>query len=324
MKNKVLKISILTMILVILMQVDSFAALETVTLNTKTDKDEYIIGDKVTVTVDWEKDAQAAGFTLKYDKDKLSFDSTTLGDNFYNADTAGEILFNWASFDGSNMKNVSFVLTAKVEGSTEISVQEAKGFADETMTPATDYEYKNKTITISKEEVKPVTLSSVAITKAPTKDTYSVGEKFDKAGMEITATYSDGSKKVVTDYTYSPADTLKITDTKVVISYTENGVTKTAEQKITVSEVKNNNSNTSTNTNTNTTQKPADTNTTKQPTNIDANNNNKPTTTTNKKDNTTASGKMPQTGAENVVLVIALVAVVGTIGFIKYKKLSDI
>ena len=52
----------------------------------------------------------------------------------------------------------------------------------------------------------------------------------------------------------------------------------------------------------------------------------KPTTgTTNKVDNTVAGGKMPQTGAETTtILAIIALAVLGTVGFIGYRKLSDI
>ena len=35
-----------------------------------------------------------------------------------------------------------------------------------------------------------IKLTSIAITKAPTKTTYTQGETFDPAGMVVTATYS--------------------------------------------------------------------------------------------------------------------------------------
>lgn len=152
MKNKTLKISILTIAFLLLIQLTSFAALGKLTLNAKTDKDTYKVGDKVTVTVDWSKEVESAGFVLKYDKDKLAFDSTTLEDNYYNADTVGQILFNWAAFDGKAITNVTFSLVAKAEGSADITVQDAKGFADGELQQATGYEYNNKTITISKVE----------------------------------------------------------------------------------------------------------------------------------------------------------------------------
>jgi len=42
-------------------------------------------------------------------------------------------------------------------------------------------------------------------------------------------------------------------------------------------------------------------------------------------DNTTAEGKLPQTGLEKItILLISLLVIIGLVGFIKYKKLSDI
>ena len=81
---------------------------------------------------------------------------------------------------------------------------------------------------------EPATLSSIAVAKQPTKTVYTEGENFDPAGMEITATYSNDTTKVVTDdVTY---DDQKLTvNTKIVtVSYTEGGVTKTATVDITV------------------------------------------------------------------------------------------
>ena len=52
--------------------------------------------------------------------------------------------------------------------------------------------------------------------------------------MEVTATYNDGSTKKVTNYTVLDGNSLTEGKTKVSISYEENGITKTAEQEITV------------------------------------------------------------------------------------------
>ena len=76
------------------MQVGVHAELGEVTTTVKTQKDTYKVGDKIEVTIDWEKEVQALGMKITYDKDKLKFDSTTVGSNYYNADTAGEILYN--------------------------------------------------------------------------------------------------------------------------------------------------------------------------------------------------------------------------------------
>ena len=78
------------------------------------------------------------------------------------------------------------------------------------------------------------TLSSIAVTTAPTKTNYTAGEKFDPAGMVVTATYSDGTTKEVTDYTFTPNAALTTNDARITISYTEGEDTKTATQAITV------------------------------------------------------------------------------------------
>lgn len=85
-------------------------------------------------------------------------------------------------------------------------------------------------------EVTPAkaTLTSIEITAQPTKTTYTEGERFDKTGMVITAKYSDETTKTVTNYTVSPDGELAVTDKKIVVSYTENEVTKTAEVAIEV------------------------------------------------------------------------------------------
>ena len=79
-------------------------------------------------------------------------------------------------------------------------------------------------------------LESIAITKAPNKTAYTSGESFDSAGMEVTAYYEDGSSKVLDsdDYIISVADPLVSGVTAASVSYTENGVGKTAKQAITV------------------------------------------------------------------------------------------
>src|SRR5699024_1814 len=63
------------------------------------------------------------------------------------------------------------------------------------------------------------TLEKIEVTTKPNKTTYTEGERFNPTGMVITAIYSDDSKEIVEDYTYSPNGALKTTDKKVTISY---------------------------------------------------------------------------------------------------------
>lgn len=76
-------------------------------------------------------------------------------------------------------------------------------------------------------------LSSIKATSNPTKTTYTEGEKFNPSGMVIVANYSDGTSKIITDYTYEPSGALETTDKKVTISYKEK-TTETIEIPITV------------------------------------------------------------------------------------------
>lgn len=84
--------------------------------------------------------------------------------------------------------------------------------------------------------VRPV-LTGIAITTQPNKTTYAVGGSFDSTGMVVTATYDTGATKKVTGFTFSP-QTFSSAGTKTVtISYTENGVTKTATLSVTVLQI---------------------------------------------------------------------------------------
>jgi len=92
------------------------------------------------------------------------------------------------------------------------------------------------------QEIHVYELSGIAIT-TPTKTTYNAGETFDPAGMTVTATWGgsalDKIAETVDSYTYSP-NTAFVNETDedinvdVTISYTHEGVTKTATQVVTV------------------------------------------------------------------------------------------
>ena len=306
MNKQIFKISMIAFAIILLLQVASFAAVGKLTVKVLTDKNTYVIGDQVNVTVDWTQGMQAASFKLKYDANQLTFQSCSLGDSYYNATTKGVVSVNWASLDDKDATQIKFVFTAKKVGETKLEVSDCT-FATGNVEEPSSYENGSKTITISPK------LENIAITKAPTKTAYQVGEKFDKTGMEITANYSDGSKKVVTNYTVTPSTALKTSNTSITISYTENGITKTATQKITVAQVPGSNDNTNQGDNNTNNQEE----TGKLPTAGD----NK----TDKKDETTATGKMPQTGSEQTTIaIIAVLSVVAIAGFIGYRRLSDI
>ena len=94
--------------------------------------------------------------------------------------------------------------------------------------PSTSTSTKPSTSTST--SVVKATVTSIAITKQPNKLTYVEGEVFDKTGMEVTATYSDNTTQVITNYTVDKTEALKLTDTTITIAYQG----KTATVTITV------------------------------------------------------------------------------------------
>lgn len=134
-------------------------------------------------------------------------------------------------------------------------------------------------------------LESIEITKAPTKIKYTEGEKFDPTGMEVIAKYSDGSSKNVTSLTVSSIQDLTENDKSVTISYTEDGITKTAIQNITVEKKIIPSNNTTNNTSNNTVNNNTAKNETKNNTTVN--------NATNSIDNSTANKVLSKTGTEN-------------------------
>lgn len=61
-------------------------------------------------------------------------------------------------------------------------------------------------------------VKSLEVTKQPTKLNYESGDVFDPTGMEVTATYEDGRKEVVTGYSYNRMP-LSASDKSITISY---------------------------------------------------------------------------------------------------------
>ena len=112
--------------------------------------------------------------------------------------------------------------TALTAGKTSVTISYTEGGVTKTTTQAITVNAASKT------------LSSIAVTTAPTKTTYTAGEDFDPAGMVVTATYNDSSTAAVTTYTVTDGNSLTAGKTSVTISYTEGGVTKTCTQAITV------------------------------------------------------------------------------------------
>ena len=77
-------------------------------------------------------------------------------------------------------------------------------------------------------------LKKIQIITPPTETAYEIGDTIDLTGMVVYAFYSDGSSHEISNYSYSPHVVSSASDTEVTITYTEDGITKTAIQDITV------------------------------------------------------------------------------------------
>ena len=82
------------------------------------------------------------------------------------------------------------------------------------------------------------TLSSIAVSTAPTKTTYTAGEYFDPTGLVITRNYSDSTSDTYTyanhtsDFTFSPTTSTALTTSNASVTITYGG--KSCSQAITV------------------------------------------------------------------------------------------
>ena len=77
-------------------------------------------------------------------------------------------------------------------------------------------------------------LKKIQIITPPIETAYEIGDTIDLTGMVVHAFYSDGTSHEISNYTYSPHVVSSASDTEVTITYTEDGITKTAIQDITV------------------------------------------------------------------------------------------
>lgn len=79
-------------------------------------------------------------------------------------------------------------------------------------------------------------LESIEIISPPDKLEYYSGENFDPTGMVVTAVYNGNTTAVVTGYGYTPV-TLHYGDEKVIVSYTNGLITKSASIDVTVNRI---------------------------------------------------------------------------------------
>jgi len=63
------------------------------------------------------------------------------------------------------------------------------------------------------------TLTGIKVTTFPTKTEYAISDSLNLAGLVVTATYSDGTKKTVTDYTTNGFDSTTVGDKTITVTH---------------------------------------------------------------------------------------------------------
>lgn len=308
--KKQIKILMLVIALIMACTLTVNAADATVILNPS--KQQLVPGEEFTVTISGACEDGINGVmgTITYDKDKLQLVEAKVTDGNWRNEgkSTDENIIMEIICDSTDKITTAdiFKLTFKVKENAEIgttakvTASDIKLDSDLGQNSLNEIGTKEVEVSIvekqSEQDPKPETpqdktLTGIEITKAPTRTTYRAGEKFDKTGMKVTAKYSDGSSKEITNYTVENGDKLVKGQTSVKISYTEGNVTKTVEQKITLIE---------------------------NPTNSDNQNED------GKKDNTQTDKEMPKTGLTSIMGAIVVIGLVGTVCYIKYNKYKKI
>jgi len=103
-------------------------------------------------------------------------------------------------------------------------LENIKGFSDAPGTKTITVKANDLTADFQVEVIEKV-LSGIEITSLPETTEYVIGQKLDDSGMIVHATYSNGTKNVVNDYTISGYNSLK--QGKQTITVTYSGCTDT-------------------------------------------------------------------------------------------------
>ena len=113
----------------------------------------------------------------------------------------------------------------------------ASAITDKGVSTASDASFSTMATNIGAIQTSSIVLSSIAVTTAPSKTTYIALETFSSTGMVVTATYSNGATRNVTSGCTWPTTALNAGTTSITITYSEDGVTKTTTQAITVNKI---------------------------------------------------------------------------------------
>ena len=128
------------------------------------------------------------------------------------------VYFAGTSFDPAGMEVTAFFAdgSRRVLAPDEYGYNPAGPLTEADQAVAIAYESQTTDVPLT---VLPVTLDGIFLSKLPNKTAYFVGERFDPGGMEVTARYSDGSCRVIPDFSCVPDGPLGAEDTEIAVLY---------------------------------------------------------------------------------------------------------
>ena len=250
--KKYFKIIILAIILMFFSTVKIYSV-DNTTVTLKMNPSTAKIGDniEITITAKVPNELEAIDTVLEYDSNKLELVKYEVNEYFQDLSAKDEetkkmqlsLVYGTLTSPSkgpseADLVKLKFKILDKAVVGEELSIKLSElSVFDFDLGEVIKEESKEEKIKIVENkpvEENDIVLSQIKITRKPAKTNYTVGEKFDKTGMEITAIYSDGTSKVIDNYTYSPEAELKETDQIITITYKEGEITKTVTQAITV------------------------------------------------------------------------------------------
>lgn len=192
-----------------------------------TDKNEWIdLGNLKSI----DSSSNNADSTIK------AFTTTELLDNSLNKIEIVTPPTKTSYFAGENFDKTGMVVQAKYNRKdNSIVTLDSSSY---NITNGTDLKAGQTSVTITYEDktakqeisVEENSVTELKIKIPPTKTQYKEGQNFDKTGMIIEATYKNGTKKEIADYTITNGNNLKANQAQITISYGG----KTIEQNINV------------------------------------------------------------------------------------------
>lgn len=164
---------------------------------------------------------------------KLEFKEETYSLQAGDKDMSTEI--NFAPSTASKTLSFSIVETGKHSSITSAGILTVSG-EDTTFTVKVSDSVSSLNDTCAVNVVSEKVLSSISLDTSSVQKEFDVDDTFNYEGLVVTAHYSDNTSEKVTPTNVSTPDMTSAGEKTVTVSYTEEGVTKTAEYTITVND----------------------------------------------------------------------------------------